>query len=55
VIRLSSRIVHGLKEFMVEAGANKGTDLRLEVRRIRYGASRYRPWDVVWLDFAAPH
>jgi hypothetical protein len=27
----------------------------LEVRRIRSGAFRYRPGDVVWLDFVAPH
>jgi hypothetical protein len=27
----------------------------LEVRRIRSGASRDRPGDVVWLDFMAPH
>jgi hypothetical protein len=32
-----------------------GKDLRLEVRRIRYGASRDRPRDVAWLDCAAPH
>jgi len=44
-----------LEEFMLEAGATKGRDLRLEVRRIRSGASRHRPRDVVWLDFMAPH
>jgi hypothetical protein len=32
-------IVHVLEEFMIEAGAIKGRDLRLEVRRIRPGAS----------------
>jgi hypothetical protein len=42
-----------LKEFMLEAGATMGRDL--EVRRIRSGASRDRPGDVVWLDFMAPH
>jgi hypothetical protein len=31
-----------MKEFMIEAGALKGRDLRLEVRRIRYGAFRDR-------------
>jgi hypothetical protein len=40
---------------MLEAGPTKGRDLRLEVRRIRSGASRDRPWDVVWLDFMVPH
>jgi hypothetical protein len=40
---------------MLEAGATKGRYLRLDVRRIRSGASRDRPWDVVWLDFMAPH
>jgi hypothetical protein len=40
---------------MLEAGATKGRDLRLEVRRIRSGASRDRHEDVVWLDFMAPH
>jgi hypothetical protein len=44
-----------LKEFLLEAGATKGRDLRLEVRRIRSGASRDRPRDMVWLDFVAPH
>jgi hypothetical protein len=39
---------------VLEAGASEGRDLRLEVRRIRSGASRDRPWDVVWLDFMAP-
>jgi hypothetical protein len=39
-----------LEEFMLEAGAIKGRDLRLEVRRIRSGASRYRHGDVIWLD-----
>jgi hypothetical protein len=49
------RIVHVLEEFMLEAGATKGRDLRLEFRRIRSGASRDRPGDVVCLDFMAPH
>jgi hypothetical protein len=40
---------------MLEAGATKGRDLRLEDRRIRSGASRDRHGDVVWLDFMAPH
>jgi hypothetical protein len=44
-----------LEEFMLEAGATKGRDLRLKVRRIPSGASRDRPMDVVWLDFMAPH
>jgi hypothetical protein len=56
VIPLHNPVVHVLEEFMLEAGATKGRDLRLEVRRIRSGAySRERPWDVVWLDFMAPH
>jgi hypothetical protein len=40
---------------MLEAGATKGRDLRLEARRIRSGAPRDLPGDVVWLDFMAPH
>jgi hypothetical protein len=40
---------------MLEAGATKGRDLRLEVRRIGSGSSTYRPRVVVWLDFMAPH
>jgi hypothetical protein len=44
-----------LEEFMLEVGAIKGRDLRLEVRRIRSKASRDRHGDVVWLDFMAPH
>jgi hypothetical protein len=40
---------------MLEAGATKGRDLRLEIRRIRSGASRDRHGDVVWLDFRAPY
>jgi hypothetical protein len=44
-----------LEEFMLEAGATKGRDLRLEVRWIRSGASPDRHEDVVWLDFMAPH
>jgi hypothetical protein len=56
VIQLHDRIVHVLEEFMLEAGTTtKGRDLRLGVRRIRSGASRYRLLDVVWFDFMAPH
>jgi hypothetical protein len=55
IIQLHDRIVHVLEEFMLEAGATKGRNLRLEVHRIRSGASRDRPRDVVWLDFMAPH
>jgi hypothetical protein len=40
---------------MLEAGAAKGRDLRLEVRRIRLRASRDRPRDVVRLDLMASH
>jgi hypothetical protein len=40
---------------MLEAGATKGRELRLEVRRIRPGASRDRPRDVVWLYIKVPH
>jgi hypothetical protein len=53
--RLHDGVVHVLEDFMFEAGAIKGRDLWLEVRRIRLGAPRYRPRDVVWLDFMAPH
>jgi hypothetical protein len=55
VIQLHDRIVHVLEEFILEAGATKGRDSRSDVPRIRSGASRDRPWDVVWLDFRAPH
>jgi hypothetical protein len=55
VIQLHDRIVHVHEEFMLEAGATKGREFRLEVRRIRSGASRDRLEDVVWLDFMAPH
>jgi hypothetical protein len=55
VIQLHDRIVHVLEELMLEAGATKGRDLRLEVRRTRSGASRDRHGAVVWLDFMAPH
>jgi hypothetical protein len=55
VIQLHDWIVHVLEESMLEAEATKGRDSRLEVRRIRSGASRDRPWDVVWLDVIAPH
>jgi hypothetical protein len=43
------------KEFILEAGATKRRDLRLEVRRIRSRASRDRHTNLVWLDFKAPH
>jgi hypothetical protein len=39
---------------MLEVWATKGQDLRLEVRRIRSGASRDRLGDMVWLGFTAP-
>jgi hypothetical protein len=55
VTQLHDRIVHVFEEFMLEAGATKGRDLRLEVHRIRSGASRDRHGDVVWIDFMAPH
>jgi hypothetical protein len=55
VIHLHDRIVHVIEDFMLEVGATKGRDFRLEVRRIRSGASRYRLGDVAWLDFMAPH
>jgi hypothetical protein len=55
IIQLHDRIVHVLEKFVLEAGATKGRDLRLEVRRICSGASRDRHGDVVWLDFLAPH
>jgi hypothetical protein len=55
IIQLHDRVVRVLEEFMLEAGATKGRDLRLEVRRIRSGASRDHPGGVVWLDFMAPH
>jgi hypothetical protein len=35
VIQLHDRIFHVLEDFMLEAGATKGQDLRLEVRRIQ--------------------
>jgi hypothetical protein len=35
VIQLHDRIIHVLEQLMLEAGATKGRDLRLEVRRIR--------------------
>jgi hypothetical protein len=47
VIRLHDRIVHVLEEFMVEAGAIKGRDLRSELRRIQYEVFRYIHGDVV--------
>jgi hypothetical protein len=42
IINLHGRIVHVLEELMLKARATKGRDLRLEVRRIRLGASRDR-------------
>jgi hypothetical protein len=54
-IRLHDRIVHVLEEFMLEAGATKGRDLRLDVRRIRLGVFQNRHADAVWLDFMAPY
>jgi hypothetical protein len=55
VIQLHDRSVHVLEKFMLEAGATKGRDLRLAVRRIWSGASRDRHGGVVLLDFMAPH
>jgi hypothetical protein len=49
------QIIHVLEEFMLEAGATKGRELRLEVRRIRSGASQDRHGDVVWFDLMAQH
>jgi hypothetical protein len=40
---------------MLEAGASERRHLRLEVCRIRSGASRDRHGDVVWLDSTAPY
>jgi hypothetical protein len=40
---------------MTETRAIKGKNMELEVRRIRFGASRDRTTDVAWLDVAAPH
>jgi hypothetical protein len=54
VLRKHDRIIHLLEELMLEAGATKGSDLRLEVRCIRSGASRDQHGDVVWLDLWAP-
>jgi hypothetical protein len=54
-IQLHDRVVHVLEEFILEAGATKGRDLRWEILRIRSGAYRDRLGDVVWLDFKAPH
>jgi hypothetical protein len=49
------RVYLGFEEIKLETVATKGRDLRLEVRRIRSGASRDRYVDVVWLDLMAPH
>jgi hypothetical protein len=51
VIRFHDRIVNVLEEVMAEAGAIKGTSLRLKVCRIMSRASRDRHGEVVWLDF----
>jgi hypothetical protein len=55
IIQLHDRIAHVLAEPMLGAGATRGHDLRLEVRRIRSGASQDCHGDVAWLDFMAPH
>jgi hypothetical protein len=56
VIQLHGRAIRVLEECMLEAGAIKRRDLRLEVHRIRSGATfRDRHGDVVCLDFMAPH
>jgi hypothetical protein len=56
VIQLRDPAVHVQEEFMLEAGGTKARDFRLEVRRIRPGASRDRHEDVAWLvDLRAPH
>jgi hypothetical protein len=49
-IMLHDRIAHVVKEVMLEAGATKGWELCLEVRRIRSGVSRYQHGGVVRLD-----
>jgi hypothetical protein len=54
-IHLHDGISNVLEESMLEAGATKGRDMRLKVRRIRSEAYRDRLGDVVWLDFTAPH
>jgi hypothetical protein len=54
-IQLHDRVVHVLDEFILEAGATKGRNLRLDVRRIRSGASRHRLGDVVRLHFKSPY
>jgi hypothetical protein len=46
VIQVHGRVVHVLEEFILEAGATKGQDSRLEVHRSRSGASRNRLRDV---------
>jgi hypothetical protein len=51
--RWADGVVHVVEGFILEAGATKGRDLRLKVRRIRSGASRDRHGDVVRLDFRA--
>jgi hypothetical protein len=55
VIRLHDRISHVVEEIINEVGAVEGRDLRQKVHRILPRASRDRPGDDVWLDFAAPH
>jgi hypothetical protein len=51
---LTMSMLMGRSRAGVHRGA-KGRDLRLEVRRIRSGASQDRHGDVVWLDFMVPH
>jgi hypothetical protein len=41
-VELHNRLVHVVEEFMAEARAVKGLDLRLDIRQIRSGASRDR-------------
>jgi hypothetical protein len=55
VIQLHDWIVHVLEGLMLEAWVAKGRDLRLEVRRIRSGASRDLSGGVVWFDFMDLH
>jgi hypothetical protein len=47
-IHLHDRVVQVLEEFILETGATKGWDVRLDVHRIWLGASRDRPRDEVW-------
>jgi hypothetical protein len=54
-IHIPYRVYHVREELMVETGAFKGRDLRLEVRRIMHVASRDRHGDGSWLEFMASH